>query len=386
MNKKQMKEFMKALNTIVEEKGIDRQIVIEAMEQAMAAAYKKKGGPARCTVNPETGEIKLFSVRTVVEDENFRDEKSQISLSEAKKRVPDIEIGETIEDPVEMTDFGRVAAGTAKQVVVQRMKEAEKDLIVKELGDKQDELVVGTLAREDAKTYYVDLGKTFGLLPKDEIIPGEKLEMGSQVKAYVSKLEIGTKGVFILLSRTHYGFLKRLLEIEIPEINDGTVILYSVAREAGSRSKIAVYTEEENIEPIGCVIGNGGNRINRVLKQIGNEKIDVILYDKNPVQFIKNALSPAKDIEVFIKDYKKKEAIAIVSKDNLSLAIGKKGQNVKLASRLTHYKIEVKGYDDVNIEEYREKYSNIAPAEEILPQEQENDGKVEDDHEESANA
>lgn len=389
MNKKQMKEFMKALNTIVEEKGIDRQIVIEAMEQAMAAAYKKKGGPARCTVNPETGEIKLFSVRTVVEDENFRDEKSQISLSEAKKRVPDIEIGETIEDPVEMTDFGRVAAGTAKQVVVQRMKEAEKDLIVKELGDKQDELVVGTLAREDAKTYYVDLGKTFGLLPKDEIIPGEKLEMGSQVKAYVSKLEIGTKGVFILLSRTHYGFLKRLLEIEIPEINDGTVILYSVAREAGSRSKIAVYTEEENIEPIGCVIGTGGNRINRVLKQIGNEKIDVILYDKNPVQFIKNALSPAKDIEVFIKDYKKKEAIAIVSKDNLSLAIGKKGQNVKLASRLTHYKIEVKGYDDVNIEEYREKYSNIAPAEEILPQEQEeqeNTMKVEDDHEESANA
>lgn len=391
MNKKQMKEFMKALNAIVEEKGIDRQIVIEAMEQAMAAAYKKKGGPARCTVNPETGEIKLFSVRTVVEDENFRDEKSQISLSEAQKRVPDIEIGETIEDPVEMTDFGRVAAGTAKQVVVQRMKEAEKDLIVKELGDKQDELVVGTLAREDAKTYYVDLGKTFGLLPKDEIIPGEKLEMGSQVKAYVSKLEIGTKGVFILLSRTHYGFLKRLLEIEIPEINDGTVILYSVAREAGSRSKIAVYTEVENIEPIGCVIGTGGNRINRVLKQIGNEKIDVILYDKNPVQFIKNALSPAKDIEVFIKDYKKKEAIAIVSKDNLSLAIGKKGQNVKLASRLTHYKIEVKGYDDVNIEEYREKYSNIAPAddleaEEILPQEQENDGKVEDDHEESANA
>ena len=397
MNKKQMREFMKALNAIVEEKGIDRQIIIEAMEQAMAAAYKKKGGPARCTVNPETGEIKLYSVRTVVEDENFRDERSQISLSEAQKIVPEIEVGETIEDQVEMTDFGRVAAGTAKQVVVQRMKEAEKDLIVKELGDKQDELVVGTLAREDAKTYYVDLGKTFGLLPKDEIIPGEKLEMGSQIKAYVSKLEIGTKGVFILLSRTHYGFLKRLLEIEIPEINDGTVILYSVAREAGSRSKIAVYTEEENIEPIGCVIGNGGNRINRVLKQIGNEKIDVVLYDKNPVQFIKNALSPAKDIEVFIKDYKKKEAIAIASSDNLSLAIGKKGHNVKLASRLTHYKIEVKGLDEVNIEEYREKYSNIKPEdsiedenvlkEEIVTNEpEENTMKVEDDHEESANA
>ena len=361
MNKKQIKEFMKALDLIVAEKGIDRSIVIEAMEQAMAAAYKKKGGPARCVVNPDTGEIKLFSVRTVVEDEEFRDAKSQISFSDAKKRVPDIEIGETIEDPVEMTDFGRVAAGTAKQVVVQRIKEAEKELIVKELGDKQDELVVGTLSREDTKTYYVDLGKTFGLLPKDEIIPGEKLEMGSQVKCYVSKLEIGTKGVFILLSRSHYGFLKRLLELEIPELNDGTVMLYSVARDAGSRSKIAVYSEVDNVEPVGSVIGAGGARINRVLRQIGNEKIDVILYDKDPVKFIQNALSPARDVEVFIKDFKKREAIAVVNKDNLSLAIGKKGQNVKLASRLTHYKIEVKNIEEVNVDEYRSKYDNVMP-------------------------
>ena len=382
MNKKQMKEFINALNAIVAEKGIDKGIVIEAMEQAMAAAYKKKGGPARCEVNEETGEIKLFSVRTVVEDENFYDEKSQIKYSDAIIRVPDIEIGETIEDPVEMTDFGRVAAGTAKQVVVQRIKEAEKELIIKELGDKQDELVVGTLSREDTKTYYVDLGKTFGLLPKDEIIPGEKLEMGSSIKAYVSKLEIGTKGIFILLSRTHYGFLKRLLELEIPEINDGTVILYSVAREAGSRSKIAVYTETENIEPVGCVIGSGGSRINRVLKQIGNEKIDVILYDKDPINFIKNALSPAKDVEVFIKDYKKHEAIAVVNNDNLSLAIGKKGQNVKLASRLTHYKIEVKKYDDVNIEELKEKYSNMTPVEDI----EEKNNLEESSNEENTNA
>ena len=402
MNKKQMKEFMNALNAIVAEKGIDKNIVIEAMEQAMAAAYKKKGGPARCVVNSDTGEIKLFSVRTVVEDEFFRDEKSQISLTDAKVRVPDIEIGETIEDPVEMTDFGRVAAGTAKQVVVQKIKEAEKELIVNELGDKQDELVVGTLSREDSKTYYVDLGKTFGLLPKDEIIPGEKLEMGSSIKAYVSKLEIGTKGVFILLSRTHNGFVKRLLELEIPEINDGTVILYSVAREAGFRSKIAVYTDVENVEPVGCVIGAGGARINRVLKQLANEKIDVILYDKDPVKFIQNALSPAKDIEVFITDYKKKEAIAIVNKDNLSLAIGKKGQNVKLASRLTHYKIEVKSSDDVNIDEYRSRYSNVMPVEEMIVEEDdseimtleetaeevvvENEVKEEEEHEEDTNA
>lgn len=359
MNKKQMKELLSALNSVALEKGIAMEVIVEAMEQGLAAAYKKKGGPARCNVNPETGEVRIYSVRTVVEDEYFRDEKSQISLTDARVRVPDIEVGETIEDPVEMTDFGRVAAGTAKQVVYQRIREAEKELIVNEFGDKQDELVIGTLSREDSKTYYVDLGKTMGILPKDEIIPGEKLEMGSQVKAYVSKLEIGTKGVFILLSRTHYGFVKRLLELEIPEINDGTVVLYSVAREAGARSKIAVYTEVDNIEPVGCVIGSGGSRINRILKQLGNEKIDVILYDKDPVKFIENALSPARDVEVFITDYKKKEAVAIVNKDNLSLAIGKKGQNVKLAARLTHYKVEVKCLDDVNIEEYRTKYSKL---------------------------
>lgn len=375
MNKKQIREFISAMDSIVAEKGIDKSVVVEAMEQAMAAAYKKKGGPARCVVNPDTGEIKLFSVKTVVDDENFYDERSQIPLSEAQKQVDDIEIGETIERQVEMTDFGRVAAGTAKQVVVQRIKEAEKELVANMYGDKQDELLVGTLAREDAHTYYVDLGKTFALLPKDEIIPGEKLEMGSQVKAYVSKLEIGNKGVFILLSRKHYGFLKRLLEIEIPEINDGTVMLYSVAREAGIRSKVAVYSDKENIEPVGCVIGANGSRINRVLKQIAKEKIDVVLYDKNPVEFIKNALSPAKDIEVFITDPKKKMATCIVNKDNLSLAIGKKGINIKLAARLTHYKLDVKCIDDVNIDEYREKYSDIKNIDETLEEEK---GEVKD--------
>lgn len=372
MNSKQVKEFLNAMDAIVAEKGIDKSVVVEAMEQAMVAAYKKKGGAARCVVNPDTGEIKLYSVRTVVEDENYYDEKNQISLSEAKKLVDDIEVGETIENQVEMTDFGRVAAGTAKQVVVQRIKEAEKEIIANMYDDKQDELMVGTLAREDSKTYYVDLGKTFGLLPKDEIIPGEKLEMGSQVKAYVSKLEISNKGVFILLSRRHYGFLKRLLEIEIPEINDGTVILYSVAREAGIRSKIAVYSEVDNVEAVGAVIGANGSRINRVLKQVGNEKIDIVLYDKDPVTFIKNAMSPAKDLEVFITNPKKKEAICVVNRDNLSLAIGKKGINVKLAARLTRYKIDVKCLDDVNILEYREKYNNILKEEEVSEADEEN--------------
>ena len=201
MNSKQVKEFLSALDNIIKEKGIDKSIVIEAMEQAMVAAFRKKtGNPnGRCHVDEETGQIRLCSFKTVVEEVN--DERLEISLEDAKKIVPEIELGETIEKDEELKDFGRVAAGIAKQVVVQRIKEAEKNMISEEFKDKQDELLVGILSREDANNYYVDLGKTHGILPKDEIIPGEKLEMGSSVKVYVSKLEIGAKGVFILISR-----------------------------------------------------------------------------------------------------------------------------------------------------------------------------------------
>lgn len=354
MNTKQMKEFMKALDHIVEEKGIDKQIVIDAMEQAMAAAYKKNEGVTNveASVDKETGDIKLYLTRTVVEE--VVSPETEISLEEAKKIDADIELGGTIrgEELSLPSDFGRVAAGTAKQIVVQRIKEAEKESISEEFKDKEGELMVGTLSREDQNNYFVDLGRSSGILPKDQIIPGEKLEMGSSIKVYVSKLEIGPKGPFILLSRSHYGFLKRLLEIEIPELTDGTIMLYSVARDAGSRSKIAVYTEYTNVEPLGAVIGEKGRRIANVLKELNGEKIDVILYDKDPVKFITNALSPAKDVKVTIKNEEKKEALALATGSNLSLAIGRKGQNVKLASRLTHYKIEVK--DSASVEEPEE--------------------------------
>jgi len=359
MNAKQMKEFMKALDHIVEEKGIDKQVVIEAMEQAMAAAYKKNEGVSNveAKVDSETGDIRLYSTRTVVEE--VTNPETEISLEEAKTLVDDIELGETIRgnELSIPSDFGRVAAGTAKQIVVQRIKEAEKESISEEFKDKEGELMVGTLSREDQNNYFVDLGRSSGILPKDQIIPGEKLEMGSSVKVYVSKLEIGPKGPFILLSRSHYGFLKRLLEIEIPELNDGTIMLYSVARDAGSRSKIAVYTEYTNVEPLGAVIGEKGRRIANVLKELKGEKVDVILYDKDPVKFIANALSPAKDVKVTIKDENKKEALVLASGSNLSLAIGRKGQNVKLASRLTHYKIEVKDEASVNEEVQEETVS-----------------------------
>ena len=351
MDKKMMKELVKAANVIAEEKGIDKSVIVEAMEAAMAAAYKKKEGLSnvKSTFNIETGEIKMYICKTVVEDEEFDDEDAEITLNDAKEYKTDAEIGDVIDIQVPLTlDFGRVAAGTAKQVVVQKIKEAEKNLINEEFKDKQDELLVGILSREDSRNYYVDLGKTSGVLPKDEIIPGEKLEMGSSVKAYVSKLEIGPKGLFILLSRRHYGFVKRLLEAEIPELIDGTVILHSVARDAGSRSKIAVSSNNPNVDAIGAVIGEKGVRINRILKQLSGEKIDVVSYDADPNVFIANALSPAKNLIVKIMDEKKKEALVIVDDKNSSLAIGKKGQNVKLASRLTRYKIEIKNVSEVS--------------------------------------
>ena len=349
MNSKQTKEFMKALDALVAEKGIDKEIVIEAMEAAMANAYKKNEGISnvKAKVNGETGDIRLYTFKTVVEldEENDTfDEETQISLEEAREIVEDIEVGETIDTEVKIIpeSFGRVAALSAKQIIVQKVKEAEKNLVNEEFQDKQDELLIGVLSREDSKNYYVDLGRAHGVLPKDEIIPGEKLVMGSSIKVYVSKLEIGPKGLFILLSRSHYGFVKRLLENEIPELSDGTVVLYSVARDAGNRSKIAVYSEYDKIDPVGAIIGERGARINRVLSQLNGEKIDVILYDKDPVKFIQNALSPAKDVDVKIVSEKDREAVAIVNDENSSLAIGKRGQNVKLASRLTKYKIAIK--------------------------------------------
>lgn len=344
MNQKQMKEFRKALDAIIEEKKIDKKIVVDAFEQAMAAAYKQESGIPNVTAKTdvETGDVKLYLYRTVVEEVN--NEETEILLEEARKIVDDIEVGEIIiGNELPMITFGRVAAGKAKQIVVQRVKEAEKQSISSEFEDKDGELMVGTLSREDQNNYFVDLGRSSGILPKDQIIPGEKLVMGSSVKVYVSKLEIGPKGPFIMLSRSHYGFVKRLLEIEIPELADGTIMLYSVARDAGSRTKIAVYTEYTNVDPLGAVIGEKGRRIANVLKELNGEKIDVVLYDEDPAKFIANALSPAKDVKVTIKDSDKKEALAIANDENLSLAIGRKGQNVKLASRLTHYRIEVKG-------------------------------------------
>ena len=377
------KAFKNAVELLTKEKGIDEELIYEAMELALTSAYKKNYNSlsnVRVDIDKETGEIKVFSFKTVVdrkEEEKYKkfsdidfsdineddedddggeilpfiyDEKIHLTLEEAKKIDPTIEIGDTIEEEVTPKDFGRVAAATAKQVIVQKVREAEKNVIINEYTDKVDEMVTGIVAMEDVRNYYIDLGKTQGILPKTEVIPGETIKMGSSLKVYITKVDVNTKGVVILLSRNHYGFVKRLFELEIPEINEGIILIYSVARDAGNRTKIAVYSENSNVDAVGSCIGERGSRINNIIKELNGEKIDVIPYEKDPSKFIENALSPAKNLKVFITDDKKKEAMVIVDNDNLSLAIGKKGINVKLAARLTHFKIDVKTYEQAEEE------------------------------------
>ena len=367
------KEFKKAVDNIVKEKGIDPEVVYEAMELALTSAYKKNFHSktnVKVLINRETGDIKVYSYLTVVSDDkpddysdNFEVDEDgneieedifnpevEIRLSDARREDKSLNIGDTIDTEVTPHDFGRVAAATAKQVIVQKMREAERNSIMEEFGDKQDEMLVGTVALEDTDNYFIDLGRTNGILPKKDIIPGEKIEMGSQIKVYVTKVDNSGKNMLILLSRSHYGFVKRLFELEIPELSDGSVLLYSVARDAGNRSKVAVYSENPNIDPIGACIGEKGSRIARIIEELHGEKIDVVRYDKDPAIFIENALSPAKNLTVAITDSKKQEAMVIAGGDNFSLAIGRKGQNARLASRLTHYKIDIKNYEQAREE------------------------------------
>lgn len=357
------KEFIKAVQNIVKERNIGENIVFDAMEQALATAYKKNFDSktnVKVTIDRNSGEIKVISYLIVVkklteleedcETTVDHDLSAEVLLSEIKKDYPNAKVGDVIETEVTPQDFGRVAAGTAKQVLTQKIREAEKESVVEEFIDKQDEMMVGLLAMEDSRNYYVDLGRTRGILPKSEMIPGETVKMGTSIKVYITKVEAGPKGPVILVSRKHYGFIRRLLENEIPELADGTIELYAVAREAGIRSKVAVFSNVEKVDPIGACIGEGGSRISNINKELNGEKIDLIAYDPNIQKFIANALSPAKNVTVNIISEEDKIALAIVDEDNLPLAIGKKGSNVILASRLTKYKINVKTLSQINEE------------------------------------
>ena len=362
------KELIKALDALVAEKNISPDVVFEALQLALQTAYKKNFNSktnVRVDINRENGDIKVYSYLVVVPEYDDGSEEvdeegnvkkiepsinrdAQILLEDAEKIVPGIKVGETIEQEVTPADFGRVAAGTAKQVVMQKIREAEKASIIEEFADKQDELMIGMVALEDQNNYYIDLGRTRGILPKKDIIPGEKIVMGSNIKVYVTKVENGPKGPVIKLSRKNYGFVKRLFEHEIPEVANGTIVLQMVVREPGIRSKVAVYSTNDKIDPIGSCIGERGSRIAGILKELNGERIDIVPYSEDPAEFIKNAMTPAKDVIVSITDEENKKALVIVNEDNLSLAIGKKGSNIKLASRLTKYNLEIKTMEEIN--------------------------------------
>lgn len=338
-------ELIKGVKLIAKEKQINEDTIFESLEAALAAAYKKHYNSltnVRVEMDRDTGNIKVFSFVTVVEDEDFEDEALHIIIDEALKNHPDIKVGEDISEEVTPADFGRVAAGAAKQVFKQRIREAERESINEAFGDKEGELLIGLVSHEDVRNYYIDFGRVHGLLPKTEIIPGETIVIGSSLKVYITKMDNNNRGPLILLSRQHYNFVKRLFEIEIPELADGTVLIHSVAREAGSRSKVAISSTNPRVDALGACIGEKGSRLANVIKELNGEKIDLVLYDKDPRKFIENALKPARDVSVYILDEKSQEALAVVPDDMYSLAIGKRGQNVKLAARLTHYRIDVK--------------------------------------------
>lgn len=363
-----LKTMKSALDQLEEERKIPKEKIIEAIEQALAAAYKKdygkKGQIIRAHFNEDTGETEFYQVKIVVddtlvrhveegleeeeevdeEDERVRfNEEHHIMIADAKKIKSDAEVEEEIVFPLEpMDDFGRIAAQTAKQVIIQKIREAERGSIIDEYGDKEGEIINGYIQKVERGMVYVDFARATGVMPREEQIPGEFYRRGDRIRAYLYSVEETPRGVNLRLSRTHPKFLEALFAIEAPEISSGVVEIKSVAREPGSRSKIAVYSNDEHIDPVGSCVGQKGSRVTTVMGELGGEKIDIIPWSEDPSLFISNSLSPAKalDIEIDEEDHK---ATVEVADDQLSLAIGKGGQNVRLAAKLTGWRIDIKG-------------------------------------------
>jgi transcription termination/antitermination protein NusA len=378
-----LKNFAAAISQIAEEKGISKDKIIESIESAIAAAYKKdygkKGQIIKAKMNQETGDLKFWQVKYVVDEsmifseeeiaemeaqsaEGFaRDDDRPVSqeegkenvkvrfnpekhimIEEAKKVNPKIKTGDEMETDLETRiDYGRIAAQTAKQVILQKIREAERMSVLSEYKSKEGEIVSGIVQRVEGRNIFFDMGKTLGLLIKEEQIPGEFYRPGQRLKLFILKVEENPKGPVIFLSRAYPKFISKLFELEVPEVSAGTVVIKSIAREAGSRSKIAVASGMEGVDPIGSMVGQRGTRVMAVINELGGEKIDIIEWSESPDKYIANSLSPAKAIEVKIMP--KNKALVIMPEDQLSLAIGKDGQNVRLAAKLTGWKIDVRG-------------------------------------------
>lgn len=370
-NVKKKDEVILALKAIVEEKGISEQMLFETLEDALIAAFKKNYANSgnqnvRVRIDRETGEIKVFALRQVVEE--VFDEEEEISLEEAQAINKKYELLDFVEKEVTPENFARVAAQAAKQIVTQRIKEAERSILYNEYHEKEFDVIQGIVQRKDKGNIYIDLGKSETVLTPSEQIPGEKYEFNDKILLYIVEVKQNPKGPMISVSRTHPGLVKRLFEKEVPEIYDGIVEIKSISREAGSRTKIAVSSNDPEVEPMGACVGPRGTRVQRIVNELRNEKIDIIRWSKDPKEFIANALSPAKVLEVLIEE-SGNSCKVIVDENQLSLAIGKEGQNVRLAAKLTGWKIDIKSKKQFDQEVQTKAEAKVQEAEEAVDSE-----------------
>ena len=343
-------DFLEAVHALGKERGLEAEVLFAAIEAALSSAYLKDFKTAeqvRVALDRMTGKYHVYATKTVVEE--VEDDARQISLADARAINPNYEVDDKIELEVTPATFGRIAAQTAKQVVVQHIREAERGIVYEEFSNRDGDIVTGRVQRVEAKNVFIDLGKTEAVLTATEQIPGEEYHHGDRIKAYIIEVCKTVKGPRVLVSRTHPGFLKRLFELEVPEIQEGVVEIKSVAREPGMRSKIAVYSKDENVDPVGSSVGHKGMRVQAIVDELRNEKIDIVKWNPEPAKFIANALSPAKVISVAINE-EAKESRVVVPGYQLSLAIGKEGQNVRLAAKLTGWKIDIKNEEQAAAE------------------------------------
>ncbi|HCF70028.1 MAG TPA: transcription termination/antitermination protein NusA [Syntrophomonas sp.] len=340
-------ELIQALGEIEKERGIPKAALIDAIKSALNTAYKKNFGSAHnvsVELNEITGEVRVFAQKQVVED--AEESRGEIGLEEAQELYPDCSLDDIVYVEVTPGNFGRIAAQTAKQVVIQKLREAERSLIFEEFAEREGEIVTGTVQRIESRIVFISLGRTEGMMLPADQIPGERYELNQRIKTYIYEVKNTSKGPNIFVSRAHPYFLKRLFELEVPEIYDGVVEIKSIAREAGSRSKISVLSMDERIDSVGACVGPRGIRVQNIVTELGGEKIDIIKYDRDPGRFISNALSPSKVIAVDLNE-EEKIARVIVPDFQLSLAIGKAGQNARLAAKLTGWKVDIKSESQV---------------------------------------
>jgi len=336
------KDIIRALGELEKEKGISPDVVIEAIKAALESGYKKNFGKANnfsIEIDEVSGDFKLYADKTVVEI--VEDSQQEISLAEARQIRLGYEIGDIIKIEIQpKKDFGRIAAQTARQVILQKIREAERNSIFNEYEGRESDLIDGVVQRVTKGSIYLDMGKIEGVITQSEQIPGEEFEQGDRLKAVILEVKNSSKGASVLLSRTHPNLIKRLFELEVPEIHDGVLEIYSISREAGSRTKIAIHSHDPNVDPVGSCVGNKGMRVKSIIDEINGEKIDIVIYNKDPEIFIANSLGPAKITSVSANE-QEKTATTVVPDNQLSLAIGKEGQNARLAAKLTGWRIDI---------------------------------------------